>query len=257
MSQLWYVYVDWTLEIDPRRFYVGKGNRGRVYATQSGARNALHGHFVRKYGLHRTIMFETLDEHEAYAVERHLIKLYKTFAHGGEGWFGANLDMGGMGGESTPKSLEHRQKIREFMKTRVGSKNSFYGKRHDPGTIQKIRESMLGELGPCFGRTGSAHPMFGTHHSKAALNKMSVSHLGKSLTPSHVAAIKLGHQKRNEQRRQRDAQLIELVNSGLSVKSAAAQLGVGVNIVYGAFNRLRSLQKSQSSEQVLVVANEG
>jgi len=106
---MFYVYVDYTTELIPRPFYVGKGNRGRINKL---ARNDLHRNIRLKYGFHRSVVYETRCEAHAYIVEVALVKYHQTFMNGGVGWWGANLDRGGMGGRGTPKSPEHREKIR-------------------------------------------------------------------------------------------------------------------------------------------------
>ena len=41
--------------------------------------------------------------------------------------------------------LEHIEKIRARQKLRIGNKNSFYGKKHKPETIKKLRKINLGK----------------------------------------------------------------------------------------------------------------
>lgn len=47
-----------------------------------------------------------------------------------------------------PKSAEHRKKISENAKKRVGDKNPFYGKKHSEETKEKIREINKGRIPP-------------------------------------------------------------------------------------------------------------
>ncbi len=104
------IYVDFTSEEIPRAFYVGKGTEWRCNDRRS--RNQIYRHIREKYGpMKRQILFETHDEIEAFSKEKELILKFKTFVRGGEEWWGANCDLGGKGGVSTPKTLEHRQKI--------------------------------------------------------------------------------------------------------------------------------------------------
>jgi hypothetical protein len=126
-----------------------------------------------------------------------------------------------------------------------GERNSFFGKHHKRSTIEKIRASMSGEKGPCYGRTGVLHPQFGKKHTKDASRKMTLAHLGKPLTKEHVNAIRQGHSKRNADKLQRNAIIVDMVaRQGLSRPEVAKLLGVHINIVYGAMHRHR---KSVSS----------
>ena len=137
-----------------------------------------------------------------------------------------------------PKSPEHREKIRQFMQTRTGAKNNFFGRKHNHATIQLISESMKGENGPCYGRTGESHPMFGKHHSIEASVKMSSAHKGKRLSPQHRESIKIGHQRRNEAKRALRTLIVKMVlTDRMSRKDVAHTLGVSINIVYGAIHR--------------------
>ncbi len=105
------VYVDWTTEEIPRPFYVGEGTQKRVNAYAKQRRNEVHRSISLRYGIRRTIEFESDDQNECFAKERELVEQYKTYVGGGEGWWGANKDRGGQGGPSTPKSPEHKAKI--------------------------------------------------------------------------------------------------------------------------------------------------
>jgi hypothetical protein len=111
LSMRYAVYVDWTLETSPRRFYVGKGIESRVNGSQKQLRNQLHANISNCHGIKREIVFETNNEIEAFAKEHELVLEFKTYAFGGDGWWGANFDLGGQGGMSTPKRPEHRAKI--------------------------------------------------------------------------------------------------------------------------------------------------
>lgn len=78
-------------------------------------RNRIHASIAQRYGLQRKIIFESDDSRECYIKETELITLHKTYIGGGEGWWGANMDLGGEGGGNTPKSAEHREKIRKAL----------------------------------------------------------------------------------------------------------------------------------------------
>jgi hypothetical protein len=153
------VYVDST--IDGKPYYVGKGNLKRVNQRH---RNSLHRYFSEEHGFTRRIAFETDDEKEALLTEEKLVAELKTYAHGGEGWWGANLTRGG---ETSPAkdpvvaakisrskmghsvSAECRAKFGATIKQlyiddpslrwRVGS--SMRGKHHTPETRERMKLS--------------------------------------------------------------------------------------------------------------------
>jgi len=126
LSKQFGVYIDSTLEEIPRTFYVGKGNRRRVRGFID--RNEIHERIRTKHGFKRTIVFETNDEHEALIKEIELIAQYKTFAHGGEGWWGANLTKGGDGTSGRVWTQEQRVAARE---RRLGAKMpAYFGPQH-------------------------------------------------------------------------------------------------------------------------------
>jgi len=95
------IYVDYTCEPIPRAFYVGKGDQRRVNGME---RNALHTHIVQKHGQNRSVVFENDDEQLTLLTEEEMIAQLKTYAHGGAGWWGANLTRGG---ETSPMKDPH------------------------------------------------------------------------------------------------------------------------------------------------------
>lgn len=104
-----HVYEDWTLEEQPRCFYVGKGDDDRVAKLQ---RNRHHADVVSLYGHDRRIVLSTLDEVEALDTERQLIierhTHPKDFAYNG---IGCNRTFGGQGNSGRIVSEETKAKI--------------------------------------------------------------------------------------------------------------------------------------------------
>lgn len=89
---VFFVYLDWTLEIKPRVYYVGKG---KVKRTQVRERNSDWKAIADQYGWRREVILATQDEAYAYEMEKELVARYNTFF----GW-GANLNGGGPGQRS-------------------------------------------------------------------------------------------------------------------------------------------------------------
>lgn len=89
---MFFVYLDWTLEVIPRCFYVGKGLEERVRKRE---RNSDWRAIVDEFGWRREIVYTTRDEDDAYATEKWLVAHHDTF----HGW-GANLNEGGRGQRS-------------------------------------------------------------------------------------------------------------------------------------------------------------
>jgi len=136
------VYLDVTVEETPRPFYIGKGKAGRV---KDPKRNAYHQRIAAKYGMLRSVVFETDDEQEALAVEVQLIAELRTFKGGGEGWWGANLTLGGEGISGHKHTDESRRKNSESNKiATAGVKNGMFGKHHSEETRRKIGDNQRG-----------------------------------------------------------------------------------------------------------------
>lgn len=110
LSLVFFVYVDYTTEVQPRPFYVGKGNAVRVASL---VRNVVHGRIAKKYGQRRTVVLETTDESQALDHERELIIEHRTYVNGGVGWWGANLTLGGEGVTGLKHSEESKERMSE------------------------------------------------------------------------------------------------------------------------------------------------
>jgi hypothetical protein len=130
---MWYVYVDWTTEDKPRPYYVGKGDAQRLKVM---FRNTLHENIKRKHGFNRQVVFETNDEIAALDLETKLIAEYRTYAHGGDGYWGANFTIGGDGVSGMRHNQEVRSRISAALRLRSISDE----------TRQKIGEKHRGKL---------------------------------------------------------------------------------------------------------------
>lgn len=93
-AQEFYVYEDWTLELSPRCFYVGKGDIARIKTLR---RNRHHANIAQKHGMRREIVFASSVERAAIEREIELIVERKTFVCGDDYVFGANYTQGGEG----------------------------------------------------------------------------------------------------------------------------------------------------------------
>lgn len=109
--QQWHVYEDWTLEEQPRCFYVGKGDDDRINKVQ---RNRFHADVVSLYGHERRVVFSTSDESQALLRERELIVERHTHPRDENyNGIGCNRTLGGQGNSGRIVSEETCKKISE------------------------------------------------------------------------------------------------------------------------------------------------
>lgn len=181
------VYVDYTNEDVKRPYYVGKGNLKRVNSLE---RNEFHSRIAAKYGQFRSVVFETDDELEALQHEQRLITEYKTYAHGGPDWWGANLTLGG---ETSPM---HNPFIAEKVsKAKMGHVTSEETKRKISRGVRiaqstdEIKKKMI-------------ESSTGRKHSAATLEKMRRSQKNrKPISEETRERIRLAAVKREKQKR--------------------------------------------------------
>jgi hypothetical protein len=119
-----------------------------VRVNNLSQRNIVHDRIVNKHGQQRRVELETDDETLALATEIRLIIEHRTYAHGGEGWWGANLTLGG-DGTSGRKWTEEQRKAASKRRKGTRMPQSFV-QRHsevmkerwkDPAYRQKIMAS--------------------------------------------------------------------------------------------------------------------
>jgi len=141
-----YVYEHYTKIPRPnyigKPFYIGKGTGKRAWHIHGKDRNEYWHRVYKKYGLVVRIFKDNLTDEEAYELEKARIEEIgiKNLT---------NLYPGGVGapsGDANPNAggltLEHKQKISEAMKCRVGTNHHFFGKTHREESKRKISQGL-------------------------------------------------------------------------------------------------------------------
>lgn len=172
-------------------FYVGIGALPER-ASCEHKRNQLWNKIVKKYGYYINITHENLCWEEACIIEKYLISFYgridigtgilSNMTNGGDGTFGKVCT------ESTKEKISKKAKERLSIK----ENNPMYGKKQSIESIEKNRNSQLGEKSFMFGKKGNNHPMFGFKFTQIQKDKINRS---GSLNPraQKLLAIKDGN----------------------------------------------------------------
>lgn len=142
-SHCYYVYVHRRLG-DNKPFYVGKGKNGRAWSTFG--RSKQWNSIVNKYGFTVDIVFEGLEECEAFQCEVDVIKEFKYFEYklcnytnGGEGLSGFKWSDEQMKNHPSLKNKGRIQSSEEIEKRR----KSMMGHAVTDNTKLKLRESKV------------------------------------------------------------------------------------------------------------------
>ena len=108
--KMFHVYEDWTTELEPRCFYVGKGDDSRVAKLKRF--NEHHLNVVSSLGQKRVVVFSTIDEKATFELERKLIKERHTYLKDPEfNGIGCNRTLGGQGPAGRTMSEETKKKL--------------------------------------------------------------------------------------------------------------------------------------------------
>lgn len=229
--KIFFVYLDWTQEIVPRCFYVGKGLEERINKYE---RNSDWKVIADTFGWRREVVCASCVEDDAYADEKWLIAYHDTF----NGW-GANLNEGGRGQKSGWKHTKaSRIKISEAQKGHVpwsrGKKHptagpkisiKMRGLKRTEETKEKLRESAL-KRAPISDTTRQkmSHAKLGCHLStthKANISSSLIGHLASTKTRTKLQ-LSQPH-RRSVLQSTLDGNLVKIFNS---IKEATRLTGV-------------------------------
>lgn len=208
-------------------------DKGRGYNNQPLMKRA-----INKYGWDNVvheILFSNLSKEEAERTEIELISIYQS----NNSTFGYNIENGG---NATGKMSEKtKRKISEFNKTRLGNKNSFYGKHHTEETKRKISEAKTGIAGHPHteesrkkiseSKKGANNHMYGKCHSEKTKKKMSESHRGEN---NHNYKKHLSEETRKKigEANGNSVRCIETNTIYRSVKNASNETGVDLTGIH-------------------------
>lgn len=164
--EIFYIYIDSTLEETPRIFYVGKGKINRVRDVRP--RNKKWKNIANKYGFKREKIFGSLDETFILEKEKEFIKIFNTY-HWDNKEFGCNFTLGGEGSSGWKPSEEIRKKISIANKGRKISEK------------ERLQRSIRfsGKNHPMYGRKGKDNPNFGRKVSDESRKLMSERQKGE------------------------------------------------------------------------------
>lgn len=192
---------------DASIFYVGKGGVSRCnHIVSKFRRNAHHQRIVHKYGAENILVgkIECSTEKIAFELEAGLIKCLRR-----ANVVLANYTDGGEGASGRAMSAEARKKLSDSLlghkisdetKRKIGDGNR--GKTISQEVRNRISASMTGKkrvnVAPFSEerRKNQSTAMMGRKVSPETRQKISVAHKGKSLSASHVAALKQAWAKR-------------------------------------------------------------
>jgi hypothetical protein len=138
-----FVYIDWTREENPRPFYVGKGDEGRVKLLER--KNPRHRAISVAYGRRREVVFSTLDEQAAFDLEEELIARHKTRGDL-EGQWSANFTAGGGGVRGRKHDEETKKQISEKLAGKSKSEATRLKMRTAKSKKPIVQYSLEGEV---------------------------------------------------------------------------------------------------------------
>jgi group I intron endonuclease len=227
-----YFYTYAYLREDKTPYYIGKGEKNRIYKKGKGE--------IKPPKDKSRIIFlkKNLTEEEAFKHEIYMIAVFgrkdlgtgilRNRTNGGEGASGTIVSEEtkvkiGAAHKGKTTSPETRAKLSAANKGKIlspetkaklsaakkGENNPLYGKTHSPETKAKMSDALKGENNPLYGKTlspehkakmsaskkGENHPYYGKTHSPETRAKMSAAMKGKTHSPETRA--KMSTSKKN------------------------------------------------------------
>ena len=180
---------------DGSPFYVGKGRGNRC------TRHAQNAYLLKDPNLHKVnvikkiirsglkpvieIVQSSLTEHDAFELEKKLISQYGRFHNGG---VLTNCSDGGEGQSGFKLSLESRKKL-----SRPGALNPFFGKKHDPESLEKIGSANRGKCLSPEWRSRLSKSLIGSKKSQEHKDKIRLSLIGKKHSHEHTEKCARSH----------------------------------------------------------------
>lgn len=137
----YYVYR-WFYKDTNETFHIGKG-KGQRYKEKNQSRNIYFKNIIKKEqdNVSSEILYNNLNEEEAWELEKQLIKQYKE-----KGECKTNFHEGGCGGNTgNYNNPERSAKLSVAAKKRVGKLNPMFGKHHSEKTKERLRQVNLGK----------------------------------------------------------------------------------------------------------------
>ena len=163
---MYYVYS--YLREDNSPYYIGKGTKGRAYAS------ANHRIKAPKNKERIYIIKDNLTEEEAYDLEKLYILIFGRVDL--ETGILRNLSDGGEGPTGYKTTPEQRRKI---SLSRMGEKHPLYGISPSKETREKQRQALGGKF------VGEKNPMYNQTHTEENRKKISDRHKGVPKTEEH------------------------------------------------------------------------
>lgn len=187
-AEMYYVYSYLREDLSP--YYIGKGTRGRAYASANHRIKAPK----EKERIH--ILKDNLTEDEAYDLEKLYIKMFGRVDLG-TGIL-RNLSDGGEGPTGYKTTPEQRRKI---ALSRMGEKHPLYGVSPSEETKEKQRQALqgrfVGEKNPMYGKKLSEERKEhlrnihkGVPKTEEQKRKMSIAAKGKKKPPGMAEKLK-------------------------------------------------------------------
>lgn len=224
-------YVGQTVQNGKRRFLAHKRAAFKYHSPLPIHRS------IRKYGI-ENFQYEIIEECDSIdslniAESKWIIEL-KTF-----GLKGYNCTTGGEGfiiSEETKRKIsqahlgiklskKHCKAISDGIK---GENNPFYGKTHSEETIEKIKETLKGQM------DGENNPFYGKQHSEESKRKISENNKGKNI------GVKAGRKHHNAKLTEDNVlEIRQLEQEGITRLVLAKKFNVGRTQIDRIINRQR------------------